>query len=129
MSKAPRGKDAARVSAHLFGLRAETLAAAALMLKGYRILARRFKASGGEIDLIAFRGDCVAFVEVKARPTLDEALSAIAWQKRQRISRAARAWLSRNPWAATRVLRGDAVYVAPWRWPKHVAAAVELDLG
>ena len=129
MSKAPRGKDAARVSAHLFGLRAETLAAAALMLKGYRILARRFKAAGGEIDLIAFRGDCVAFVEVKARPTLDQALSAIEWQKRKRVSRAARAWLSRNPWAISRVLRGDAVYVTPWRWPRHVAAAMELDLG
>lgn len=129
MTKPPREKQARRVSAHLFGLRAETLAAVVLTLKGYRIVARRFQASGGEIDLIAFRGDAVAFVEVKARPTLDEALSAIEWQKRQRISRAARAWLSRNPWAMGRVLRGDAVYVAPWRWPMHVVAAMELDLG
>jgi putative endonuclease len=124
----PPPKDAKRESAHRFGLRAETLAAVWLTLKGYRILARRFKASGGEIDLVVWRRGVVAFVEVKARPSLDEALSSIAFQKRRRISRAARAWLSRNPWAAARTLRGDAVYVAPWRWPRHVVAAVELEM-
>ena len=128
MSKPRPGKDARSRTAHRFGLRAETLAAAWLTLKGYRILARRFKASGGEIDIIVWRRGVVAFVEVKARPSLDEALSSIALHKRQRISRAARAWLSRNPWAAARTLRGDAVYVAPWRWPKHVVAAVELEM-
>ena len=123
-----RHKNPRHVAAHRFGLRAEHLAAALLICKGYRILARRFKAAGGEIDLIALRGQAVAFVEVKARPTLDAALSAIEWKKRERVSRAARSWLSRNPWAATRVLRGDAVYVAPWRWPQHVIAAMQLDL-
>ena len=128
MTKAPRGRDLSRVKSHLFGLRAETLAAVLLRLKGYRILARRYRAAGGEIDIIAFRHGVVAFVEVKGRPTLDEALSAIEAQKRRCISRAARAWLARNGWAATRVLRGDAVYVAPWRWPQHRMAAVPLDL-
>ena len=128
MTKPPRGRDLNRVRSHRFGLRAETLAALLLRLKGYRILARRYRAAGGEIDLIVFRRDVVAFVEVKGRPTLDEALSAIAAQKRRRISRAARAWLAHNGWAATRVLRGDAVYVAPWRWPQHRVAAVPLDL-
>ena len=124
---APR-KQGRRVAAHRFGLHAETLAAALLMLKGYRILARRYKAPGGEIDLVASRGDTVAFVEVKARPSMDAALSAIEYRQRRRVSQAARAWLSRNPWAAARVLRGDAVFIAPWRWPRHVVAAMELEL-
>ena len=123
-----RPKVRGRIAAHRLGLRAETLAAVLLVLKGYRILARRYKAAGGEIDLVASRGDTVAFVEVKARPSMDEALGAIEHRQRRRVSQAARAWLSRNPWAATRVLRGDAVFIAPWRWPRHVIAAMELEV-
>jgi putative endonuclease len=105
------------------------LAELPLRLAGYRILARRYRVKGGEIDIVARRGDAIAFIEVKARPTLDEAMTAIDAVKRRRISRAARFWLAANPWAAALTLRGDAVYLAPWRWPRHVIAAVELDIG
>ena len=71
-----------------------------LRLKGYRILARRFVVSGGEIDLIARRGGSIAFVEVKARADLEIAAISISATKRRRIARAARVWLARNPWAA-----------------------------
>jgi putative endonuclease len=117
-----------RRKAHLRGLVAERLAVAALRLKGYRILACRYSIRGGEIDIVARRGDTVAFVEVKARPTLDEARMAIGAVKRRRMSRAARCWLASNPWAAPLTFRGDAVYLAPWTWPRHFIAAVELDL-
>jgi putative endonuclease len=80
--------------------------AVGLRLKGYRILARRYSIKEGEIEIVAQRGDTIAFVEVKARPTLDEARVAIGSVKRRRISRAARTWLASNPWAAW---RGDAV--------------------
>ncbi|MCI0599929.1 MAG: hypothetical protein L0Y50_05100 [Beijerinckiaceae bacterium] len=63
------------------------------------------------------------------RPTPGEARIAISDAKRRRISRAAKTWLSSNPWAAPLTWRGDAVFVAPWRWPRHEIAAVELDLG
>ena len=75
---------------------AEAKALAALMLKGYRPLARRFSAVGGEIDLIVARGDTIAFVEVKARPEIELGLEAIGAGKRRRFSRAARAWLARH---------------------------------
>jgi len=114
--------------AHAFGLRAEWLAALWLMLKGYRILARRYSAAGGEIDIVARRGDVVAFVEVKARPGLEEAAIAISEGKRRRMSQAARAWLTRNPWAIRATLRGDAVFVAPRRLPRHLPAAYILDM-
>jgi putative endonuclease len=78
---------------------------------------------------VARRGDTVAFVEVKVRPTLEEDRTAIGAGKRRRISRAARSWLASNPWAAPLTWRGDAVFLAPWRWPCHEIAAIELDLG
>ena len=118
----------ARRRAHLFGLRAESIAALLLRLKGYQVLERRFAAAGGEIDLVARRGATIAFVEVKARDDLDAAAAAINETKRRRISRAARVWLARNPWAAGLNLRGDAVFVAPGRLPRHIAAAYRLDL-
>jgi putative endonuclease len=118
-----------RKKAHGLGLFAEHLAVVILRLKGYRILARRYSIKEGEIDIVARRGDNIAFVEVKVRRTLDEARTAIGFVKRRRISRAARSWLAANPWAAPLTWRGDAVYVAPWRWPRHEIAAIELDLG
>ena len=119
---------AARRRAHLFGLRAESVAALLMRLKGYRLLARRFVVSGGEIDLVVQRGRTIAFVEVKARDNLDDAATAIDEAKRRRISRAARVWLARNPWAAGATLRGDAVFVAPGRLPRHLRAAYRLDV-
>jgi putative endonuclease len=120
--------EQARRAAHDFGLRAEIAALALLTLKGYRILARRFAAHGGEVDLIVLRGGTIAFVEVKARLHIEAAQIAISEEKRRRISRAARAWMSRRPAAGGFALRGDAVFVAPWRVPKHLKAAFALDL-
>ena len=117
----------ARRRAHRFGLRAELIAALLLRLKGYQVLDLRFAAAGGEIDLVARRGATIAFVEVKARDDLDAAAEAITETKRRRIGRAARVWLARNPWAAALNLRGDAVFVAPGRLPRHLAAAYRLD--
>jgi putative endonuclease len=109
------------------GQRAELWAALYLRFKGYRILARGYCVRGAEIDLVARRGSNIVFVEVKYRPTLIEAMTAIDAGKRQRVSRAARVWLAANPWAAPLTLRGDAVYLAPRQWPRHAIAAVALD--
>jgi putative endonuclease len=117
-----------RRATYLRGHWAEHVALALLLCKGYRLLARRYSGSGGEIDLIVKRGDTIAFVEVKGRGALDDALTAISAQKRQRFSRAARAWLSRNGWAAGKVLRADAVFLAPGRWPRHLPAAFEMEM-
>jgi putative endonuclease len=107
---------------------AELLALTVLVAKGYRPLARRYAAAGGEIDLIVRRGGTVVFVEVKARRLMSDALMAITAAKRRRFSRAARAWLTRNPWAATKTWRADAVFIAPRQWPRHLEAAFELDI-
>jgi putative endonuclease len=117
-----------RREAHVYGLRAESIAALLLRLKGYTILTRRFVVSGGEIDLVARRGGSIAFVEVKARAELEVAAIAISATKRRRIGRAARVWLMRNPWAAGLTLRGDAVFLARGRLPRHDPDAYRLEI-
>lgn len=119
---------AERRRAHRLGLGAEWAALVYLRCKGYRILARRYQVRGGEIDVIARRGDTLAFVEVKLRPSIAEAQIAIGPQKRQRIAKAARAFLSGREAAMGMNLRADALYLAPWRLPLHRRAAFELDL-
>ncbi len=128
MKQEPSAPTQRRKRAHAFGLRAEFIATLYLQVTGWRILARRYLAPGGEIDVIAMRGDVVAFVEVKARGTIDAAAVAITPEKRRRISRAARRWVAHNPWAMSKVLRGDAMLLAPRRWPQRRAGAVELDI-
>ena len=117
-----------RRGAHLYGLKAESIAALLLRLKGYTILAQRFVVSGGEIDLVARRGGAIAFVEVKARADLEVAALSISATKRRRIARAARVWLTRNPWAAGLTLRGDAVFIARGRLPRHAPSAYALEI-
>ncbi|CDX63121.1 conserved hypothetical protein [Mesorhizobium plurifarium] len=112
-----------RRKAYRRGHRGEWLAALALMLKGYRILARRHRTRLGEIDLIARRGDLVLFVEVKARRTLIEAMEAIGRESERRIEGAADLWLSRQPDYGRLSMRFDMVAVLPWRWPVHVENA------
>jgi putative endonuclease len=117
-----------RLRAGLFGRRAEQLAILLLRTKGYRILSRTYIVRGGEIDIVARRGSAVAFVEVKARPTLEDAMIAITPAKQRRMSIAARHWLGSNQWAMRCSLRGDLVAIAPWRMPRHLLAAVELRI-
>ena len=66
-------------------LSAESRAAAYLMAKGYRILAKRFRTPYGEIDLVAKKRNLLAFVEVKARASLDDAAYAVT-PRQQRAS-------------------------------------------
>ena len=104
---------ARRRRAYRFGLRAETVASLFLMLKGYRILARRYRTPAGEVDLIVKRGNLIAFVEVKALTPRAE----------QRITTAADLWLARHPAANGLMMRFDLVLAVPWRLPVHMTDA------
>jgi putative endonuclease len=113
---------ARRRAAERRGRRAETAAAWLLRLKGYRVLARRYRTPAGEIDLIVRRGRSVVFVEVKERPDEIAALEAITHTARQRIARAAALWVSRNPAAANLDQRFDVILACPGRFPRHMPA-------
>src|SRR4029079_1525858 len=83
-----------RQAAFHLGISAESRAAALLIAKGFRILARRWKSPAGEIDIIARRRPLLVFVEVKARANLDEAAESVVPRQRARIAAAAEAWLA-----------------------------------
>lgn len=111
-----------RSLAERHGRWAERLAAVFLAAKGYRILARRFRSGGGEIDLVARRKDVLVFVEVKARSAFDDALVAVTPRTRRRIEAAARAFAARHRRFADDGFRYDIVAVAGWRI-RHVVDA------
>lgn len=94
------------------GLWAETIAALYLCLKGYKILERRYKTKVGEIDIIARKKNVLAIVEVKFRPTLEEALYAIAPQARRRIERTALHYMASRPLYADFDIRFDVLAVS-----------------
>jgi putative endonuclease len=97
------------------------------MAKGYRIAARRWRSSAGEIDLVARRGRLLVFVEVKARARLDDAAEAVTGRQQRRIVAAAQAWLAHHPEDALCDMRFDAILVAPGYWPRHIAAAFDAE--
>ncbi|MBQ9708061.1 MAG: YraN family protein, partial [Firmicutes bacterium] len=53
----------------VLGTLGEDTAAKLLSCKGYRIIARNYRCMFGEIDIIAYRGGCLHFIEVKTRQT------------------------------------------------------------
>jgi len=122
---APRVAAPKRQAAFLLGLSAEMRAAAFLMAKGYRIAARRWRSAAGEIDIVARRGNLLIFVEVKARPSFDDAAYSVTPRQKQRIAAAAAIWLADHADDASRDMRFDAILVAPRRWPRHIEAAFE----
>ena len=109
------------------GISAESRAAAFLIAKGFRILARRWRSPVGEIDIIARRRTLLVFVEVKARENLDDAAWSVTPRQRQRIAAAAEVWLAHNPDARIRDIRFDAMLVAPGRIPRHITAAFDTS--
>jgi putative endonuclease len=105
------------------GLWAESFARLYFHLKGYRVLAERFKTPVGEIDLIVKRGHRLAFVEVKLRGTAAAALEAVHGRNRARVRRAAELYLQRHPEYTGCELRFDALVLAPYAWPRHIRNA------
>jgi putative endonuclease len=122
-----RERDAERQVAFRTGISAESRAAAFLIAKGFRILARRWRSPVGEIDIVARRRTLLIFVEVKARDTLDDAAWSVTPRQRARIIAAAEVWLARFPDERIQDIRFDAVLVAPRSIPRHIPAAFDAS--
>lgn len=109
-----------RHAAEKRGRGAETLACWYLRLHGWRILARRARVPGGEVDIVARRGKVVAFVEVKARATDGAAGFALdEWRLRRVVTAAER--LAPRYMRDGDDVRIDAMFIVPGRWPRHLA--------
>lgn len=110
-----RATDKRRAEA--WGRRSERLAVLALALKGYRILARRWRSPVGEVDLVARRGRTLVAVEVKARRGGDD--HPVGERQWRRIANALEAFVAARPALASHDRRYDLVMVRPRRWPRH----------
>lgn len=108
-----------RQKAERRGRGAETLACWYLRLKGWRILARRARVPGGEVDIVARRGRTLAFVEVKARATAEAAAFSLDRYRLRRVAVAAERLASRYMREGDDV-RIDAVFVVPRKLPRHL---------
>ena len=116
--KAARGVRGA--AARRSGRGAEVLAAAWLMLHGWRVLGFRLKTPRAEIDLLVRRGRVLAAVEVKRRATLEQALDALRPAQAQRLRAAVADLAARRPDLAGLEVRVDLLALAPGRRPRRV---------
>lgn len=109
-----------RQEAERRGRGAETLACWYLRLHGWRILARRARVPGGEVDIVARRARTLAFIEVKARASEDAAAFALDDWRLRRVAAAAERLTPRYVRDGDDV-RIDALFIVPGRWPRHLA--------
>jgi putative endonuclease len=108
-----------RSAAEKRGRGAETLAAWWLRLHGWRVLARRARVPGGEVDIVARRGRTLAFIEVKARATAEAAAYSLDAYRLRRVVVAAERLSARFMRDGDDV-RIDAMFIVPGRLPRHL---------
>ncbi|HYR41883.1 MAG TPA: YraN family protein [Terriglobia bacterium] len=78
-----------------FGRRSEILAIDHIRTLGYRIVIAPYRTKSGEVDVIAWDGGTLVFIEVKARQNSEPPEDSVGYRKQQRIIRAAQAYISR----------------------------------
>ena len=120
MARKTGNRQEARQRAEHQGRTAELVALVYLMLTCHRILARRWRGSVGEIDLVARRGRRIIFVEVKFRHRSDAGSGAGSdaggiptAQQRQRIARAAQQFCRQRRISPAFELRFDLIQISP----------------
>lgn len=124
----PKTKKEIGATAYKTGYFIEKLVRLYLRLKGYKILEKNYKTKLGEIDIIAKKKSCLAFIEVKYRQTKNDALYALPTKSQTRILRAAELYLSQNQAYTQRnddnfTLRFDFIACAPPYYIKHIPNA------
>ncbi|SOC84005.1 putative endonuclease [Ensifer adhaerens] len=120
MTEKPQDK---KLAAYRRGFLAEYVAALFLLLKGYHIAAMRYRTKGGEVDIVARRGDLVVFVEVKARADLRSGVDAVGFESQRRIRAASGQWLAKQRDFARLSWRYDIIVISPFRLPLQISDA------
>ncbi len=118
----PKHEPPEPVNRRAEGQQAESEAASWLSNQGYKIVERNVFTPVGELDLVAYEGDTLCFIEVKARRSNEfgEAIEAVHRNKQRRIIKCAQYWLLYHPWDGD--CRFDVVGMdqggegAPWRF-------------
>ncbi len=114
---------------HALGAAGEAAAARWLIRRGWRILATRWRAAGGEIDIVAERRGVVAACEVKTRTTVNPHAPPVSHGQRQRLARAALAWQARHPAYADHLMRPDLIVVSPRGPAWHITRIEDIAPG
>ncbi len=109
------------------GLAAEEIAARLYTAEGGSILARRWRSSVGEIDLVVALGSFIVFVEVKARRDAVAAAEALGPGQMRRLGTAAEAWLAAHA-APGQDARFDVVLVDRSGIAERIENALGFDL-
>ncbi len=117
-----REGNAKRQAAEAAGRRGERIAGWWLRLKGWQILARRVRTPAGEVDLIARKGNLIAFVEVKMRATAAELDFAIDERRLARVAAAAE-YLMPSYAGPGDDIRVDVILLAAGMRPRHIENA------
>ena len=115
----------------LLGKEGERIAERYLQKKGYKLLERNYRCSGGELDLIVLDRRVIVFVEVKTRTGsgFGTPLEAVESRKQQRMIRAAQFFLAEKR-LQTRDARFDVVgvsWIGPTPTVEHIENAFELS--
>ena len=108
-------------SNHERGVWAENRAALYLSLRGYTIIAKRYKTKFGEIDLIASKSGVLIIAEVKARKRLEDALESVNVKTQRRIANATLCFLAEHPAFAEHAIRFDVIAI------ENLVRIVHLD--
>jgi putative endonuclease len=120
-------REARGAAAERVGRWAERLCRLRLCLTGWRVVACRYRTPLGEIDILAGRGDTLAVIEVKARPTLAAAAESVSQRQWRRLERAAALFIAHHPQWAERAVRFDLMLVPARGWPRHIPDAWRPD--
>ena len=88
---------------------------AALACTGHRLLARRYRAAGGEIDLVVRRGRVIIFCEVKYRWPAGHA-GMLSPAQQRRICNAAREFMARHHISPDLECRFELIRISPFTW-------------
>ncbi len=111
-----------------FGQESENIAAEFLSRRGYRIVERNVRTRVGEMDIVAYDGSTLVFVEVKARRTnaFGGAIHSIDQRKRRRLELMARQYLSIHR-LKDQDCRFDLVFIHTDREEKPVVELIQND--
>jgi putative endonuclease len=110
---------------HRLGALGEQLAADHLVRRGFRILERNYRTRWGELDIVAFDGQTLAFCEVKTRRIGrgdGTPFESIHERKRRNVRKLAGSWMrERDARPLAPVIRCDAIAVTFDRGGRLVA--------